>query len=557
MRPASRVALALPLLAALAGVPASAEERAAPQPVATTGLRLTELRQTSAAGDKLEPLPAPSFVAGLAEGVVVSVDPKRTRQTIEGIGGSLTESSAHVLARLPVREKDEILDAFFGPKGADFTITRVPVGASDFSPVGHYSYADLPGDTALAKFTIAPDKEGFPGAMQPGYDLLPLIQDALARQPALKIVASPWTAPAWMKDNNSWHEPGKRGGALKREHYPTFARYMVAYLQAYRTEGVAIWAITPENEPLGNGGQWESMELSATDLRDYIAGHLGPALAKAGLGDVKILSYDQNRDDNAIAYADAVLGDPVAAPYVWGTALHWYQSTSDVRIPVIEKIAERYPTKALMHTEGCIDAIGARTNLSQEGAFLGWRNDAWWWNEGAIDWGFDWAPPEQKKDHPPYAPVDRYARDLIEGLNHWFTGWIDWNIVLDERGGPNHVGNFAGAPVMVEVAQRRVYFTPLYHVISHFSRYLRPGDRIVEVATNAPGLGSDDFHATAALSQDGRQVTVVAFNKAAKELRYSVQIGAEHAEIGIPAHALQTMRIELGAAAATAAGPAR
>lgn len=545
MRPTSSLPLVFSVLVWSAGAPGFAEEQAQPQPAGKKSPRLLELVQTSAAGDRLRSLPTPEFVAGPAAGVVVQVDPARTRQTIEGVGGSLTESSAYVLALLPAAKKDEILDAFFGPKGADFTITRVPVGASDFSPVGHYSYADVPDDTALAHFTIAPDKEGFPGAVQSGYDLLPLIHDALARRPGLKIVASPWTAPAWMKDNQAWHQPGQRGGALEREHYPTFARYMVKYLQAYRAEGVTIWGITPENEPLGNGGQWESMELSAPELRDYIGRHLGPALTQAGLEEVRILSYDQNRDENALLYADAVLGDAVAAPYVWGTALHWYQSTNDVGIPVIEKIRERYPTKVIMHTEGCIDVISAKANLSKEGAFLGWLNDAWWWNEGAVDWGYDWAPPEKKADHPPYAPVHRYARDLVEGFNHGFVGWIDWNIVLDQRGGPNHVGNFAGAPVMVEVAQPRVYFTPIYYVMSHFSRYLRPGDRIVELTQSAPGLGPDDFHVTAALDGDGTRITVVAFNKTAREIGYSIQLGAEHAAIAIPANALQTVRIEL------------
>jgi glucosylceramidase len=406
--------------------------------------------------------------------------------------------------------------------------------------------AGLTASAGTGSFAGAADVTPSAGTEQPGYDLLPLIKDALARQPALKVVASPWTAPAWMKDNNAWYEPDKRGGALKREHYPTFARYMVKYLQAYQAEGVAVWGITPVNEPLGNGGKWESMELSPTEMRDYIGGHLGPALAAGGFGQVKILSYDQNRDENAVRYADAVLGDKVAASFVWGTALHWYSATRDVCVPVIEEIHERYPAKAIMHTEGCIDMIGDKANLSKKGIFLGWHDDAWWWSEGAIDWGYEWAPAEKKRDHPPYVPVHRYARDLIEGFNHWFSGWIDWNIVLDERGGPNHVSNFTAAPVMVDVAKENVYFTPIYYVLSHFSRYLRPGDRVVEVVKSAPGLGPDDFHAMAALSQDGQRVTVVAFNTTAKELRYSLQLGASHAEIGIPANALQTIRVDLG-----------
>ncbi len=542
MKTASRAVLALPLVASLAGGSGSA----APARVAATAPPVvTLLVQTSAGGDRLKELAPPSFVSGPAAGVVVRVAPERLRQTIEGIGGSLTESSAYVLAQLPASRKDEIVDAFFGPKGADFTISRVPIGATDFSPVGHYSYADVADDSELASFTIAPDKEGFPGAAQPRYDLLPLIQDALARRPGLPIIASPWTAPAWMKDNKAWHQPESRGGSLERRHYATFARYTVKYLQAYRAEGVAIWGITPVNEPLGNGGKWESMEVSPSELRDYIASHLGPALAAAGFGGVKILSYDQNRDENALRYADAVLGDPEAAPFVWGTALHWYQSSNDVGIPVIEAIHSRYPAKPILHTEGCIDAISGPRNLSREGAFLGFRNDAWWWTSGASDWGYDWAPAAQKQDHPLYAPVHRYARDLIEGLNHWFSGWIDWNIVLDERGGPNHVGNLAGAPVMIDAKKGDVYFTPLHPVLSHFSRYLRPGDRVVEVTTAVPGLAADDFHATAALSRDGSAVTVVAFNASARELRYAIELGSRHAEIPIPANALQTVRVAL------------
>ncbi len=508
--------------------------------------QLTDFVQTSAAGDRLKPMPPVRFVKGTPNsGIVVNVDPASPRQTLEGIGGALTEASAFVLANLPRQKRDWILDRCFRAEGANFTMARVPIGACDFSVKGKYSYDDAPGDTALEHFSIGPDKQGFKGAQDASYALLPLIQDALARQPRLKILASPWTAPAWMKDNGDWYGKGK-GGSLLPEHYDTFASYMVKYLEAYKTEGVTIWGVTPENEPLGNGGQWESMEFTAVTMREYIQKHLGPQLATQGFSTVKIIGYDHNRDANAVEFAEAALGDPATAAFVWGTGLHWYSTTNSANSDLLDQLHRRFPSKALLHTEGCIDGIGTEVN-SPNGHFLGWKNDGWWWTEGATDWGYDWAPSEERPAHPKYAPVHRYARDLVEGLNHWFVGWVDWNLVLDRQGGPNHVNNFCGAPVMVDTAAEEVYFTPLYYVMAHFSHYLQPGDSIVQVKTSAPGLKADDFHATAALSKDKRSLVVIAFNKSGCPVSYTLQVGDSHASVTIPENAIQTLRFSTGA----------
>jgi glucosylceramidase len=207
----------------------------------------------------------------------------------------------------------------------------------------------------------------------------------------------------------------------------------------------------------------------------------------------------------------------------------------------MDQIHDRFPTKAILHTEGCIDNIGNEDN-SPKGSFLGWKNDAWWWTEGATDWGWYWA---SKETHPKYAPVHRYARDLVDGLNHWFVGWIDWNIVLDKKGGPNHANNLCAAPIMVDTDSEDVYVTPLFYVMAHFSRYLHPGDSIVQVATAAPGLNPDDFHVTAAISKDKKTLTVIAFNKAKQPLTYNIQVGGFHAPVTIPENAIQTLRFDL------------
>jgi glucosylceramidase len=504
------------------------------------GPELAPFVQTSAAGDHFKALPPVRFVEGEAKGVVVNVTPSATRQTLEGIGGALTESSAYVLAHVAKDKRDRILDQFFSPLGAGFTMARAQIGASDFSVVGRWSYDDHAGDVALEHFSIARDKQGFREAKDPNYTTLPLIKDALVRQPQLKIVASPWTAPAWMKDNNDFYSKGK-GGSLLPEHYDTFARYMVKYLKAYEGEGVKIWAVTPANELLGNGGAWESMEFTDVAQRDYVKDHLGPQMAKHGLSGVKIIQFDHNRDENALKFTNTILGDPAASAFVWGTGLHWYSTTNTANPEVMDEIHARFPGKAILHTEGTIDGIG-NENDSPKGNFLGWKNDAYWWTEGTTDWGWYWA---SKETHPKYAPVHRYARDLVDGLNHWFVGWIDWNIVLDKKGGPNHVNNLCAAPIMVDTTSEDVYLTPIYYVMAHFSRYLKPGDSVVQVETTAPGLGADDFYATAAVSKDKKNLTVIAFNKAKQPVTYSIQVGQKHAPVTIPANAIQTLRFDL------------
>lgn len=520
----------------------------APRPAlsrpASLGAKLASFVQTSAGGDRFRQMPGLKFAKGTPRGgATVTVDPSVQLQTLEGIGGALTESSAYVLAHLAKPARERLLDRFFGPSGARFTMARTHIGACDFCVVGRYSYADVPDDLALEHFTLAPDKRGFKEARDPSYALLSLIKDALARNPGLKVVASPWTAPAWMKDNHDWYGQG-RGGTLLPAHHDTFARYMVKYLQAYQAEGVPIWAITPENEPVGNGGQWESMEFTAEGMRDYIKLHLGPQLSKHGLSGVKILQFDHNRDASAIRFSEAVLGDPTAAAFVWGTGLHWYSATNSVQTDLLDHLRARYPAKALLHTEGCIDGIGTEDS-SPGGSFLGWKNEAWWWAASATDWGFYWAPPEERIAHPKYAPVHRYALDLLEGLNHGFVGWIDWNIVLDRKGGPNHVNNFCAAPVMVDTATGEVHITPLYYVLAHFSRYLQPGDRLVQVSTAGSTKDPDGLHATAALSKNGKHLVLVTYNERPNPVTYTIRVGTVSAAVSIPGQALQSFRLPI------------
>ena len=526
----------------------------------------TEVIVTSEQGDKLAQKANVTFVEGQADGTVVVVHPDRTRQTIVGIGSSFTESSAFVLAHLDAESRAKVMQDIYGEEGANFSLARTVVGATDFAVHGKYSYADVPNDAALEHFSIAVDKDGFTHADYPGvrdevFDLLPMIQEALGikasqQDSMLNIIASAWTAPAWMKDIEDWYVGGTpdnygqgTGGVLKDEYVSTYADYLVRYLDAYQSEGVAIWGMTPVNEPHGNSGQWESMHFTAETQRDFIKDHFGPALQAGGHGDVRILIYDQNRDGME-HWADVVLGDPDAAQYVYGTAVHWYSSTYRVFEEALNAVHEKFPEFDIIHTEGTIDNLGrpAPAGVTDpegyEEAPNWFGNDAFWWNETASDWAYSatWAP--NPEDHPMYTPVHRYARNIIVSFDNWMSGWIDWNVVLDREGGPNHVQNYCGAPIMIDTDTGEIYYTPVYYVLAQFSRTIRPGDKAVETAKQLDGLDNDTLHASATLTDAGL-LSVQVLNTSKQAIEYKLQIGERFAAVTIPANALQTVRVEL------------
>lgn len=527
---------------------------------------MIEILLTSEAGHRLAPMELSPFRSGHANGTVITVFPDDIKQTIEGIGSSFTESSAFVLAHLDPDKRREVMRRIFGETGADFTLARTHIGSCDFSVEGKYSYADTPGDTGLTSFGIAPDLAGFdtktyPGIKDPEYDLLPMIREAIAIKRGqsdsdLRIIASAWTAPAWMKDIETWYVPGAAennwqgdGGRLKPEHAPTYADYLVRYLDAYEDAGVEIWGLTPVNEPNGNGGHWESMHFTPESQNDFVKVHLGPALQKSDHADTRLLIYDQNRDDLE-RWTDAILGDQVSAEHVYGVAVHWYASTFKVFEDALERVHTRFPQAAIIQTEGCIDSLGvsAPGGIRDPARFKesGWfKNDAFWWNANATDWAYsaEWAG-EAAADHPAYTPVHRYARNIIVSLDHWVSGWVDWNIVLDRDGGPNHANNFCGAPIMIDTATGEVYETPIFLVLSQFSRTIRPGDRAVQTRRQLSGLDPDAVHACATINDD-RILSVQLLNTTKTSVSIKLQIADRFAEITIPANSVQTVRVQL------------
>ncbi len=451
----------------------------------------------------------PSTSEGHDVQVVVSPDEKF--QTITGFGGSFTESSAHLLNQLGKQNRQQVLEAYFGDEGARYSLTRTHINSCDFS-LGNYSYAPVEGDMNLDHFSVIEDKD----------DIIPMIKEAMAiSKDGFRIISSPWTAPPWMKDNKDWV-----GGKLLPEYYDTWALFFSKYIDAYSAEGIDIWGITVENEPLGNGNNWESMHYTAEEMTQFVQNHLGPTLENLGKGNIKILGYDQNRE-HLNEWVDAMFRDEKTSKYFSGTAIHWYASTFEVFPEALQYAHQKAPDKHLIQTEACVDAEVPK-----------WKDDQWYWRKEATDWGWDWAPEDQKHLHPKYAPVNRYARDIIGCLNNWVDGWVDWNMVLDTKGGPNWFKNWCVAPVIVDVEKDEVYFTPLYHTLKHFSKFIRPGAIRIGVKPS-----EDSLLVTAAKNPDG-SVAIVVFNEGMESKLVNFKIGEDEINIPISGQAIQTMVLE-------------
>jgi glucosylceramidase len=466
-----------------------------------------EVFETSASGNKLTKI---TEFNSSDTSVNIQLNLERKYQTITGFGGSFTEASASLLNKLSKENRDKIISAYFAESGAKYSLTRTHMNSCDFS-LGNYSYAPVEGDIELENFSIDEDRD----------DLIPMIKDAMAMsEDGFKILASPWTAPPWMKDNNDW-----RGGKLLPDYNKTWALFFSKYLEAYKNEGIDIWGFTVENEPLGNDNNWESMHFTAQEMTDFVQKYLGPQLEADG-HDVKILGYDQNRDAELKKWVDVMFQDEASSKYYDGTAVHWYASTFEVFPEALQYAHNKAPNKHLIQSEACVDAEVPK-----------WKDDAWYWSKEATDWGWDWASEEDKYLHPKYAPVNRYARDIIGCLNNWVDGWIDWNMVLDRQGGPNWFENWCVAPVIVDPDADEVYFTPIYYTMAHFSKYIRPGAQIIEVINP-----DDDLKVTAAENPDGT-IAVVVFNEGSNPKNYKVSLNQKTVDINIKAQAIQTVLV--------------
>tara|TARA_B110000285_G_scaffold235284_1_gene316069 strand:- start:1726 stop:3204 length:1479 start_codon:yes stop_codon:yes gene_type:complete len=463
--------------------------------------------QTSASGDQLTTKTEfnPSDSASS-----IKILPEQKFQTITGFGGSFTQSSAHLLNGLSKEKRKEVIDAYFSDEGARYSLTRTHMNSCDFS-TEQYFYAPVADDMNLDSFSIEHDRG----------DIIPFIKEAMAvSSDGFNIISSPWTAPPWMKDNN--HHVG---GKLLPKYYEPWALFYSKYLDAYKAEGIDIWGLTVVNEPNGNGNNWESMHFSPKEMTDFVRDYMGPQLEKDG-HNVKILGYDQNRA-GIKEWVDEMYKNEASSKYYSGTAIHWYESTYEVFPEDLQYAHNKAPNKYLIETEGCVDSEVPK-----------WKDDNWYWSKEATDWGWDWATEKDKYLHPKYAPVNRYARDIIGCLNNWVDGWIDWNMLLDKQGGPNWFKNWCVAPVLVDTETDEVYYTPIYYTMAHFSKFIRPGALRIGMETD-----DKDLQATAAQNPDGT-IAIVVFNEDNRAKNFTIELNGSSKSISIDPQAIQTIVIQ-------------
>jgi glucosylceramidase len=412
----------------------------------------------------------------------VFVDPGKTFQTFLGIGGALTDASAETFSKLPQDKQDEFLKAYYDPvNGIGYTIGRTNINSCDFSS-DMYTYVN-DGDKELKSFTLAHDDK---------YKI-PFIKKAMAATGGkMNLYVSPWSPPAWMKDNNNMLQ----GGKLKPEFYDSWANYYVKYIQELEKRGLPVWGLTVQNEPMAKQ-KWESCIYTGQEETDFIKNHLGPTLEKNNMGTKKLIAWDHNRD---LLYqrASTVLNDADAAKYVWGIGFHWYEEwNGDFQFENLKRVAETFPNKNLMLTEACNFPFSWQT-----------IND-WKWGEN-------------------------YGLNMIHDFNNGAVAWTDWNVLLDETGGPNHVSNFCFAPIHAKTKEGTLHYMNSFYYIGHFSKFIKPGaKRIISSSSRAQLL------TTAFKNEDGT-IAVVVMNNTDQSIPYHLWIGGKAAPTRSLPHSIMT-----------------
>ena len=419
------------------------------------------------------------------ETVNININHEKKYQEFLGFGGAFTESGAYVLNSVSEKTRKEVIKAYFNEKeGNGYEFCRTHINSCDFS-LSNYTYVEE-NDETLETFNIERDRKY----------LISFIKAAQEeRGDKIFIYASPWSPPAYMKTNNRMNN----GGSLKENYYELWAKYFVRYIKEYEKEGIIIDGVTIQNEPMAKT-PWDNCIYTSEQERNFLK-ILSGEFKKNNLCNVKIIIWDHNKDIMK-ERIDTILSDKEAFDNVCGIGFHWYaesDSQSNIDNEILEYAHNKYGKK-LIFTEGCNPLYNI-----ESGTLIG----EWWTGE-------------------------KYARHIIADLNSYTVAWTDWNMVLNEKGGPNHVNNNCDAPILVNTETGEIYYNSPYYYIGHFSRYIKKGAIRLDY-----GINSDNLKTT--VWESNGKVIIVILNETEKKQNYKINYKNEYLEYNIDKRSIQTI----------------
>jgi glucosylceramidase len=412
----------------------------------------------------------------------VNLFPDFTYQTLEGFGGTLTEAAAYTWHQMGEKVRMEFLEACYGKDGLGYTQARMAIDSCD-ACLGNYSAMDQEGDEELKSFSIKRDEKY----------ILPFLRAAeKVKGESLSVMLSPWSPPPFMKTNGEKNH----GGKLLEKYYGLWADYLCRFVEEYRKNDVSVKRLSVQNEP--DATQiWDSCRYDAEEEKRFLKDFLYPAMKRRGLTEVELFIWDHNKE-RALERTLAVI-DEETRSMVKGVAFHWY---SGDHFEALDMIRERLPEKKLLFSEGCVEysRFSSADQLSN---------------------------------------ARMYGHDIAGDLNHGACAFIDWNILLNSQGGPNHVNNFCDAPMMYDVVTGRLVKKLSYTYIGHFSRYLLPGSVRIGMSRY-----TDEIDVTAFKRPD-HKLAAVLMNRTERDMPVYLRLQGQLVKLTVPGDGIGTALLEL------------
>lgn len=410
------------------------------------------------------------------EAPLICIFPDAEYQTINGFGGAFTEAASTTLDKLGEENRRKVLKMYFdSEEGIAYNFGRVHINSCDFS-LGNYTYVEE-GDETLETFNIERETKS----------VIPMVKEAM-EYGEIDLFTSPWSPPAYMKTTGRMNQ----GGKLKAEYAELWSEYFVKFINAFAEEGIKISAVTVQNEPKAVQ-TWDSCVYTAEEERDFVKNYLGPKMKAAG---IDIYFWDHNKE-RVVERASVMLSDSEAAKYISGIAFHWYSGDHFEQLEIFKKL---WGDKALIFSEGCYEYSLGETDTVKIG--------------------------------------EKYAHDMIGNFNNYCSAFCDWNLLLDEKGGPNHVGNYCDAPIMADTQNDKIYVHDSYYYIGHFSKFVKKGAVRIGSSRWTDALDTVSFK-----NPDGTIVTVV-LNRNDNEFDFSFALGGEIIDVKSEAHSIATYIFE-------------